>query len=163
MQESANSALQQVPRWLFIFDRLEMQIKDLGFYPTTRKPLFVTFSINSSSPKTSKPFRNFVGITFHPYRCGKLFITFHPYRCGKDICKKKQPTPQKKVNKLFCSSVVFFIFYLVCYTLIVASICKIYREKTIEVGVYIDRHVYKNMEEVFNVISVLYLSYIHLL
>ena len=26
---------------------------------------------------------------------------------------------------------------------------KIYKEKTIEVGVYIDRHLYKNMEEVF--------------
>jgi len=44
----------------------------------------------------------------------------HYSRCGKDICKKKQPTPQKKI----------------------------YREKTIEVGVYIDRHLYKNMEEV---------------
>jgi len=44
----------------------------------------------------------------------------HYSRCGKDICKKKQPTPQKKI----------------------------YGEKTIEVGVYIDRHLYKNMEEV---------------
>jgi len=43
----------------------------------------------------------------------------HYSRCGKDICKKKQPTPQKKI----------------------------YRDKTIEVGVYIDRHLYKNMEE----------------
>ena len=34
-------------------------------------------------------------------------------------------------------------------TLIVFSIGKIYGEKTIEVGVYIDRHLYKNMEEVF--------------
>merc|ERR1711974_168335 len=43
----------------------------------------------------------------------------HYSRCGKDICKKKQPTPQKKIHG----------------------------EKTIEVGVYIDRHLYKNMEE----------------
>ena len=42
------------------------------------------------------------------------------------------------------------------------SIYKIYREKTIEVGVYIDRHLYKNMEEVFYVISVLYPSFIYL-
>ena len=27
-------------------------------------------------------------------------------------------------------------------------VSKIYEEKTIEVGVYIDRHLYKNMEEV---------------
>ena len=28
------------------------------------------------------------------------------------------------------------------------SVCQIYEEKTIEVGVYIDHHLYKNMEEV---------------
>lgn len=48
----------------------------------------------------------------------RQILTFS--RCGKDICKKKQPTPKKKI----------------------------YREKTIEVGIYIDRHLYKNMEEV---------------
>ena len=31
----------------------------------------------------------------------------------------------------------------------ISFFCKIYKEKTIEVGVYIDRHLYKNMEEVF--------------
>ena len=34
----------------------------------------------------------------------------------------------------------------------IKSFCKIYEENTIEVGVYIDRHLYKNMEEV-NVIK----------
>ena len=33
------------------------------------------------------------------------------------------------------------------------SICKIYEEKTIEVGVFIDRHLYKNMEEVLKELS----------
>ena len=33
------------------------------------------------------------------------------------------------------------------------SICKIYEENTIEVGVFIDRHLYKNMEEVLKVLS----------
>ena len=133
MQESANSALQQV---LFNFYRLEIK----NFYPTTRKSTLL-----QHSTKTSKSFCNLVGITFHASS-----------RCGKDICKKKQPTPQKKVKKLFYSSLVFFILILFCHTLIVVSICKIYREKTIEVGVYIDRHLYKNMEEVFHVISVSY-------
>ena len=44
-------------------------------------------------------------------------------------------------------SLILILF--VCYISIMVSICKIYREKTIEVGVYIDRHLYKNMEEVF--------------
>ena len=47
---------------------------------------------------------------------------------------------------------MFFILILilfVCYISNAVSICKIYSEKTIEVGVYIDRHLYKNMEEVF--------------
>ena len=30
----------------------------------------------------------------------------------------------------------------------IISVFKIYEEKTIEVGIYIDRHLYKNMEEV---------------
>ena len=33
---------------------------------------------------------------------------------------------------------------------VMISVCKIYEEQTIEVGVYIDRHLYKNMEEVLN-------------
>ena len=51
-------------------------------------------------------------------------------------CKQKQPVPEEKVRKFapFFLSMIF--------------LCKIYEEKTIEVGVYIDRHLYKNMEEV---------------
>ena len=95
MQESANSALQQV---LFNFYRLEIK----NFYPTTRKSTLL-----QHSTKTSKSFCNLVGITFHASS-----------RCGKDICKKKQPTPQKKVKKLFYSSLVFLILILFYYTLI---------------------------------------------
>ena len=38
-------------------------------------------------------------------------------------------------------------------TVLKISICKIYEEKTIEVGVFIDRHLYKNMEEVLKELS----------
>ena len=92
MQESANSALQQV---LFNFYRLEIK----NFYPTTRKSTLL-----QHSTKTSKSFCNLVGITFHASS-----------RCGKDICKKKQPTPQKKVKKLFYSSLVFLILIFLLY------------------------------------------------
>ena len=50
------------------------------------------------------------------------------------------------MNDLLICLVNFDIFFylFVCFI----SFCKIYKEKTIEVGVYIDRHLYKNMEQV---------------
>ena len=106
-----------------LFNLTEVSFKDFGI--TNRKPFFNRL-----------------------FFCTFVSITFHPSRCGKDICKKKQPTPQKKVNQLFMFFSLILILF-VCYISIAVSICKIYREKTIEVGVYIDRHLYKNMEEVF--------------
>ena len=108
-----------------LFNLTEVSFKDFCFYHTNRKPFFNRL-----------------------FFCKFVSITFHPFRCGKDICKKKQPTPQKKVNQLFMFFSLILILF-VCYISIMVSICKIYREKTIEVGVYIDRHLYKNMEEVF--------------
>lgn len=62
--------------------------------------------------------------------------------CGipgqSEPCKTKQRVPTEKVQKF----VFIACFYNICV------VCQIYKEKTIEVGVYIDRHLYKNMEEV---------------
>ena len=65
--------------------------------------------------------------------------------CGKpDVkCKQKQPVPKEKVQQVFnCLFEAALYCFFACY--------KIYDEKTIEVGVFIDRHLYKNMEEVLN-------------
>ena len=61
--------------------------------------------------------------------------TLNPFRCGDDICRKMQPIPKQKVRNFNFEPICDFKY-------------KIYKEKTIEVGIYIDRHVYKNMEEV---------------
>ena len=68
------------------------------------------------------------------------------------------------MNDLLICLVNFDIFFYIFVSFI--SFCKIYKEKTIEVGVYIDRHLYKNMEQVKCIVrsSFVYslLEYIHL-
>ena len=61
--------------------------------------------------------------------------------------KEAANTTEKSNRPVLYVTCIFLIFLE--NTPIVFFLCKIYREKTIEVGVYIDRHLYKNMEEVF--------------
>ena len=66
--------------------------------------------------------------------------TVNPFRCGDDICRKMQPIPKQKVRNSYFKPIYDFKF-------------KIYKEKTIEVGIYIDLHLYKAMEKVFSLLA----------
>ena len=66
--------------------------------------------------------------------------TVNPFRCGDDICRKMQPIPKQKVRNFNFKPNCDFKF-------------KIYKEKTIEVGIYIDLHLYKAMEKVFSLLA----------
>ena len=81
---------------------------------------------------------------------GKMAITinYSSPKMWKRYLQKEAANTTEKSNRpvlyITCNCLLFLE-----NTLIVFVLCKIYRDKTIEVGVYIDRHLYKNMEEVF--------------
>ena len=77
-----------------------------------------------------------------------ITIYYSSLKMWKRYLQKEAANTTEKSNRpvlyITCNCLLFLE-----NTLIVFVLCKIYREKTIEVGVYIDRHLYKNMEEVF--------------